>query len=174
MEKTKVKNGKVWVKDVRAKGGGYWRKLKRVGGAIASQILGAAVVGAGVAAVTSQAIKKGGKEAGVTADKIAKTFGSQVNKGAIAGAAVGGLVAGAAGTAAMANRRRGNAYRQSMVDPWESPVPSNRSQKASTEPIEVKAEYVGYKTDPDAPLGYLHPDGNFYDHPPKKKRRKST
>lgn len=115
----KVQNGKVWVKDPRKKGGGYWRRIgrgaRRVGGAIASQLLGAVAIGAGTAVVANHALKTakkeiGGKTSGVSRE-VATTFGKQVNRGAIASAAVGGLVVGAAGANAIAKhkQRRTNA-----------------------------------------------------------------
>lgn len=105
-----VPNGQIWVKDLRKKRGGYWRQtrkgIKKVGGAIASQLLGTAVVGTGAALVTHHALKTGKKQARIAANDVAQKFGKQVNKTAIAGTAIGGLAVGAAGTAAIASRRK--------------------------------------------------------------------
>lgn len=96
--------GKIWVKDKRKKKGGYWRRAgRKVAGAIASQLAGAAVVGAGAAVAAKAAINKGEEKVQNLAEKSADKVGKAINKGAIASAAVGGAAVGA-GAALIASR----------------------------------------------------------------------
>lgn len=103
-DKPQGEAGKVWVKDKRKKKGGYWRKAgRKVAGAIASQLAGAAVVGAGAAVAAKQAINQGEEKVQTLAQQSAGKVGKAINKGAIAGAAVGGVAVGA-GAALLASR----------------------------------------------------------------------
>lgn len=105
------KAGFTWVEDRRAKGGGYWRKLKAgaKAGGLASKLIAGAVV-AGAAAGAAQAMrKKPGSPAGVVQEVLPKD--NKKRNAAIAAGAIGG----AAAAAALRKKRGGSAPPESSA-----------------------------------------------------------